>query len=120
MNTRGKGWAPPKGRLREMQGLVQGSTAAGQGRGGTGTKCDFPGLGLSLAAPPSPSSDGWGELYVQVGVCLARPPSAPPPLSLSIYIYDEGEECDTHSEPQKQSDYVVISDRSLFLRELSG
>lgn len=55
-----------------MQGLVQGHTA-GQGREGTGIRRDFPGLGLSLAAcPPPPSSKRWGELYVQVGMCLAR------------------------------------------------
>lgn len=43
--------------LREMQRLVQDHTAS-QGRGGTGTRCDFPGLGLSLAVFPLGSKGG--------------------------------------------------------------
>lgn len=93
----GEGWAHPKGGS-EKAGTCLGHTA-GQGRGGTG-RSTHSGV-TSLAAPPPPPSNKGGERYMCKWACVW------PDLA-------------THLDPPKQSNYLVISDRSLFLREFSG
>lgn len=109
MNARGKGWAHPKGGSEKCRDLFRATQQVraeeGLESGVTSQACAYPWLHLHHHQVVS-----GGESYMCKWVCVW------PDLSLIyICIYSA-----THPDPQKQSNYLVISARSLFLREFSG